>query len=142
MMIYLNLGIAYLLINFLSPINKTLSNFLVGLFHLRWDSGFSLTVLNTCTTYLPALVVAFIFTKRADLANRLSKPIAGLQYLKVGLIIIISMYGILALTTLSPGGGLSFGVAMFLTPFSILAQFLILIGVVKAFLAVKPDPAS
>jgi len=141
-MIYLNLGIAYLLINFLSPINKMLSNYFVGLFHLRWDSGFSIAVLTACTTYLPALIVAFVFTRRANLANRLSKPIAGLQYLKVGLILIVLMYVIFALTRLSPGGGLSFGVAMFLAPFSIVAQVLILIGVVKAFLAVKPDLAN
>ncbi|RZL58073.1 MAG: hypothetical protein EOO93_17085 [Pedobacter sp.] len=116
-----------------------LSNYFFGLFHPRWDSGLSLTILNSCITYLPALIVTLVFTKRTNLVSRLPKPIPGVQYLKFGLGIIVLTYAIFALTILSPGGGLTFGVAMFLAPFGIVAQILILIGVVKAFLAAKPE---
>ncbi len=90
-------------------------------------------------TYIPMAIVAYLFTRKANLASRLPDPIPGRGALLTGIMLVVAYLAARLFASTVPGGGGSF-VVMSFAPFVVIpANVFLVIGATKVLLSARQN---
>ncbi len=94
---------------------------------------------NLVMNIVVAFIIASVFINKADLYNRLPRPIPGQNLLFIGGAIILLPQLLRVFTSMIQGGGASYALMHLAGPFVLVAKIVLYIGVIKLLMAVKPS---
>lgn len=97
-------------------------------------------LLTLANLFVPAYVVAALFSRASTLRSRLPNELPGQTMIVLGLVMTAAVLAAHVIASMIRGGGYGIVVSQFAPFINIPAKALILVGVVKVLLAALPRP--